>query len=95
MDLDDFRALARSSPWLWRTLQFTMEFEKPVAGRPGAMRAFVRRPSGVRVEHLDGTLVQASWHAAASMGYPEVEGPVRRPDGLIARRGASVWPADV
>lgn len=34
---DSFRALARSSPWLWRTLRFTIEWERPPPGEPAAV----------------------------------------------------------
>lgn len=85
---DSFRALARSSPWLWRTLTFTLEFEPPRSGSPSPLRAFVRRPQGVRVEDLHGAVIQASWRAPAAAGLPELPGApeVRSEDGLIAHR---------
>ena len=83
---DDFRALARSSPWLWRTLRFTVRYDT----RPGILRAFVYRPQGIRVETLYGSVVHTGWVARPDLGLPEVDGePVRRPDGLVARRPGS------
>ena len=54
---DDFRALARSSPWRWSTLRFTVRWAGPwVPSEP--VRAWLRRPDRLRVETLDGALVQ-------------------------------------
>ncbi|MEO5832475.1 MAG: hypothetical protein ABJA16_10720 [Nakamurella sp.] len=85
----DFRALARSSPWLWRTLQFTLVHDGPVyPGEP--IRAYVGRPHGVRVERLDGRLVQSDWCRAPGAGLPALDGdPTFRADGLVARRPGS------
>lgn len=54
MDLEGFRCVARSSPWLWRTVRFTHDDQDlpPV-------RAWIRRPQAMRVETLDGHLLQA------------------------------------
>ena len=51
-----FAALCRSSPWRWRTLRFVLTWEAggSVAAEP--VRAWLRRPSDLRVETLDGTL---------------------------------------
>ncbi|PXY20117.1 hypothetical protein [Prauserella flavalba] len=53
-----FAALARSSPWRWRTLRFTARWRRPERTDP-AVRAWIRRPDGLRVERLDGTLLSA------------------------------------
>ncbi|MBW3575804.1 MAG: hypothetical protein KY450_13335 [Actinobacteria bacterium] len=50
-----FVALARSSPWRWRTLRLRV---LRGWGSP-PFRALVRRPDGLRVEALDGTLLNA------------------------------------
>lgn len=50
-----FVALARSSPWRWRTLRLRV---LRGWGRP-PLRVLVRRPDGLRVEALDGTLLEA------------------------------------
>ncbi|KQZ67044.1 hypothetical protein [Nocardioides sp. Root151] len=102
MDLteDAFRALARSSPWLWQSLHFTRHGEEPV-------EAWVNRPGELRVVDADGRqtieredLGQARgvvWMSSTADGGPqrtpeiihrwphEVE-PVRRSDGLVASR---------
>ena len=55
---DSFAALARSSPWRWSTLRFTVTWP----GDPwssGAVRAWLRRPDSLRVESLDGALLRA------------------------------------
>ncbi len=50
-----FVALARSSPWRWRTLRFRV-----LRGwHQAPFRALVRRPEGLRVETLDGALLKA------------------------------------
>lgn len=54
--VDTFRALCRSSPWRWETLRF--EVYGVVGGSPDAgVRAWLRRPGGLRVETLDGRLL--------------------------------------
>ncbi|WP_051684181.1 hypothetical protein [Blastococcus sp. URHD0036] len=89
-DADDFRALARSSPWLWSTLRFTFRQTRSA----GAVRATLRRPDALRVETIDGTLVQVV-HGRAGAGRPA---PVLRADGLVAgareyldRDGDPMW----
>ena len=53
-EVERFRRLARSSPWLWSSVRFTHvdEPHEPV-------RAWVRRPQAIRVETLDGRLLLA------------------------------------
>lgn len=48
MDSETFRALARSSPWLWRSIRLT----RTSVGRDGGeqVRAWIRRPGRMRVE---------------------------------------------
>lgn len=93
--LEDFRALARSSPWRWRTLRFTLNRDPPVGGGPESLRAWVSRPNGLRVEDAGGGLLQASWEQQAAAGRPAtVPGPTFRPDGLVARRPAGGWADD-
>lgn len=87
LTLDGFRALARSSPWLWRTLRFTVTYEHPRSSEPAWIRARVRRPQGLRVEGADGGLIEAGWWPPADQGLlPLTDGPRRRPDGLVVRR---------
>jgi len=55
--VETFRALARSSPWRWRTLRFTVSWQ----GYPTTpVRGWLARPDALRVETLDGTLLVAS-----------------------------------
>jgi hypothetical protein len=87
---DTFRALARSSPWRWRTLHFTRRMGL------GRVEAWVRRPgellvqqSGGQVEYVSGvpyasSTLHRTLREAASL--PEPPGPVLRPDGLVAHR---------
>lgn len=60
-DAEAFRALARSSPWCWRTLRLV---QRPTGDRDrgtAPLRAWVVRQGGLRVESLDGVLGQATW----------------------------------
>ena len=74
-----FARLAQSSPWRWRSLQLRY------ADSRYAVRAWVGRPRALRVETLDGRLVQAvarPEHSAGSMisfGVDGVSAPVVRP----------------
>lgn len=54
---DDFAALARSSPWLWSTLRFTLS-GRHAGGELPPVRAWLRRPDMLRVENIDGELQQ-------------------------------------
>jgi hypothetical protein len=84
---EDFRALARSSPWLWRTVRFTLRTPTPEPHGVDRLRAWVSRPHGLRAEDLDGRLIEAGWWPRPDEGLPELTGgPMRRPDGLVAGR---------
>ena len=86
---DAFAALARSSPWRWSTLRFTVGW--PVdQWKPGTVRAWLRRPDRLRVETLDGALLQVV-HEPRRGAAPE---PATRPDGLIGQRRLS-WEHDL
>lgn len=56
-DVATFRALARSSRRLWRSVRIRFE-ERGATAREG-WRAWVRRPSAYRLEGLDGRLREA------------------------------------
>ncbi|RBY77548.1 hypothetical protein DQ239_10525 [Blastococcus sp. TF02-09] len=96
---DSFAALARSSPWRWSTLRFTVRWP----GDPwtnGAVRAWLRRPDSLRVESLDGALLRAERTPPPTVGILGLGGgttrqarwasqavrPPLRPDGLVAER---------
>jgi hypothetical protein len=97
-DAEDFRALARSSPWRWSTLRFTLDNRREHALPP--VRAWLRRPDVVRVETLDGDLLQVVHEPPQQVGVLTSDGgstrslpwpadgpaPLRRPDGLVTRR---------
>ena len=53
----DFAALARSSPWIWSTLRFTARWPDD-PWRTQELRAWLRRPDRLRVETMNGALVQ-------------------------------------
>jgi hypothetical protein len=94
---DAFTALARSSPWRWSTLRFTVR-RGVGGGRPDPVRAWLRRPDVVRVETLDGELLQVvrepvtlPTSSGGSSTWPvQAEPPVLRPDGLVDVRPAMV-----
>lgn len=98
--VDSFRALARSSPWRWRTLHFTRR-----GGLLGDVEAWVRRPGELLVRPGDGDLEYVSGVPYSSSVLSLVSGPggsvvvpaseersdreaglVLRPDGLVAER---------
>lgn len=85
---DDFAALARSSPWGWTTLRFTLRWYPE--DRMPPVQAWVRRPADVRVEPHDGgpaTIVHERPNGHLLPGDPHFPEPIRRADGLVARRG--------
>lgn len=93
-----FAALARSSPWLWHSLQFTAAWQ----GRPyeTPVRAWVRRPGKLRVEDLAGALLHCGQEpsrtvtpltrdgrgAPVALPDPRTVPPERDADGLVLRR---------
>ncbi|MGY1638957.1 hypothetical protein ACI78V_20120 [Geodermatophilus sp. SYSU D00742] len=97
-DADAFRALARSSPWRWSTLRFTVRWRGEHALEP--VRAWLRRPDALRVESLDGRFLQVVREQRQQVGVLTTDGgrtvslpwpaegpaPVLRPDGLVAER---------
>ena len=91
---ESFAALARSSPWLWSTVRFTTR------GLPDerfpAVRAWLRRPDRLRVETLDGRLVQVVREAGPDVVELTLSGgrPLRRADGLVDRRPGNRWSYD-
>jgi len=107
LSVDAFRALARSSPWRWRTLHFRHR-----SGGSG-VEAWIRRPGemlvvtdeGRRERHTgEPTPAYSSVLVAASdTGEPidlarlqaeltAAQAPTYRPDGLVAERPG--WPGD-
>jgi hypothetical protein len=64
----DFAALARSSPERWSTLRFTARWTGD-DWRAEELRAWLRRPDRLRVETVDGVLVQVV-HESPDPGGP-------------------------
>jgi hypothetical protein len=103
---DSFTALARSSPWRWSTLLFTVGW----AGdryRDGPLRAWLRRPDLLRVETADGRLLQVVHQRpetvavltpdggfTETLAWPGSAQPVLRPDGLVAERLPALTASD-
>jgi hypothetical protein len=99
--VDAFTALARSSPWRWSTLRFTLRW--PRRSEVGAVRAWLRRPDRLRIEDLGGALLQVvheprpqatllTTHGGLSVVRPWAGAPpvALRPDGLVADRPAAL-----
>ncbi|SEK20555.1 hypothetical protein SAMN04515665_10195 [Blastococcus sp. DSM 46786] len=86
---DSFAAFARSSPWRWSTLRFSVRWPAD-PWKPGAVRAWLRRPDVLRVETVAGVLLQVVREPARDAG-PQ---PLLRPDGLVAERRRS-WDHDL
>lgn len=90
--LDSFRALARSSPWRWRTLHFTRR------GDIGEVEAWLRRPGELlvrRAGHPDEYVTGVPYSTGLRMvSWPVHELPVTEPDpppvierdGLVTER---------
>ena len=57
--LQQFRALTCSSPSRWQTLRLVVRWHGQHPSWPEPVRAWVRRPDGLRVETLGGQLVRA------------------------------------
>jgi hypothetical protein len=103
---DAFTALARSSPWRWSTLRFTVR--RGVEGNgPDPVRAWLRRPDRLRVETPDGEFLQVVREAGPTVsavltvggGFPVASPPgaltpVFREDGLVGLRPGDRWSYD-
>jgi hypothetical protein len=71
---DTYRALARSSPWRWRTLRFARDDAR------GNVEAWLRRPGELLVRQRDGTE-----HYAHGAPYATSRSAIRRtPEGVVA-----------
>jgi hypothetical protein len=69
---DSFAALARSSPWRWSTLRFTVRWPGD-RYRTETLRAWLRRPDRGRVETREGAFRQVVHEpraTAAVLGFP-------------------------
>ena len=100
---DAFSALARSSPWRWSTLRFTVR-RGVTDDRPDPVRAWLRRPDLLRVETVEGELLQIVREPPQQVGVLTSDGgsprvlpwpatadePVWRTDGLVEVRPAMI-----
>ncbi|MFA9446929.1 hypothetical protein [Egicoccus sp. AB-alg6-2] len=95
-----FRALARSSPWRWSSLQFVRTRRHGRDQFGADVRAWLRRPDALRVEDLEGHLLHTeigSVPRTVALFTPDggrelplrpasSVAPALRPDGLVRRR---------
>ena len=78
-----FTRLARSSPWRWSTLRFSLRTLGRDPGPESVSEAWLRRPDGLRVRLTDGT-VHVVRDAAARQ--PRGAAPERDAEGLVVAR---------
>lgn len=88
--VEDFRALARSSPWRFRTLHLThRQTGYAATHRPGSVEAWLDRDAPrvtvVRSGHRPETAEGVPYGGGESSGVQDA-GVVLRPDGLVAAR---------
>lgn len=101
-----FRRLARSSPWRWHTLRFTLVRRPARAPFDPGVRAWLRRPDRLRVEDLDGDVVSVVHEAprravllapdgGATVALPPAHttAPTVDADGLVVAR-PRMWAYD-
>lgn len=102
---NQFAALCRSSPWRWDTLQFTLHWTER-DNQPAALpvRAWIRRPSDLRVETLQGKLLYTASSLERSRDDfyvmatpkswllpPALVTPLYDDDGLVRRRPEAAY----
>lgn len=92
---DQFFALARSSPWRWSTLRFTVTWHGRMRSpAPGwerePVRAWVARPDGLRVESLDGRLLVAERQPESPLSIRVLVSVDARADHSAVERPADV-----
>lgn len=69
----DFAALARSSPWRWSTLSFTARWPRD-PWPAWELRAWLRRPDRLRVETVEGALIQVVHESPRQVGVATSDG---------------------
>ncbi|GAB2485951.1 hypothetical protein GCM10027030_19990 [Luteococcus sediminum] len=88
--LDDFRALARSAPWLWRsfTAVVTAAGGDPVDFGREPIRVTTNRDGALEATRLDGEVLKSE--RATPGEWPDRDAllaeATRRPDGLVTHR---------
>lgn len=100
-----FAALCRSSPWLWDTLRFSLHWVPGPQDRAAQpVRAWLRRPSDLRVETLHGARLYTSTSLERSRDdfyvagtprswllHPALVTPVYDDDALVTRRPEAAY----
>ncbi len=85
---EDWRALARSSPWLWRSVEFELDWPArhwpATSGQP--LHAWLRRPAEVRVTGPGDTLSGGVAPGRDFGPQPPDRPATLRPDGLVLTR---------
>ena len=83
---EDWRALARSAPWLWQSVEFELSWSNwsMVATLDTPLHAWLRRPGDVRVGMPEGEIAieRRGWLGPQPPDRPHT----RRPDGLVLTR---------
>ena len=104
-DPEEFAALCRSSPWRWDTVRFVLSWLVPPGDGPREpVRAWVRRPSGLRVEALDRSPLYTAttreqsrddFYVASTPASwllaPSLVTPVFTDSGLVERRPEAAY----
>lgn len=104
-DPDEFAALCRSSPWRWDTARFVLSWLVPAGSPPPEpVRAWVRRPSELRVETLDRVPLYTAttreqsrddFYVASTPASwllpPSLVAPVFTDSGLVERRPEAAY----
>ena len=83
--VEQFRRLAQSSPWRWRTVE--LAFVR--AGHTSPVHAWIRRPGYLRVENAAGEVVELSSAAIPFDGRAAVFS-----NGADADRPSALWASD-
>ena len=96
---EQFAALARSSPWMWSTLRFVVSWRGAINTGTEPVRAWIRRPHGLRVATLGGGILTTEpsstpWTSRSTLGadrrrnaHPPPHGPLH-PDAPGPARDA-------
>ncbi|MGU3438452.1 hypothetical protein ACNHUS_36265 [Actinomycetes bacterium M1A6_2h] len=90
--VEQFRRLAQSSPWRWKTVE--LEFVPP--RHTGPVHAWIRRPGSLRVENADGQIDELAISATpfASTMVVDSDGESRQPEARWAAETTPTYDAD-
>ena len=106
VDIERFRALARSSPWLWSTLRY-VRLQHSIGSETVPVRVLVRRPKLARLEDLNGTLLRvlreqpqtvtplSRWGRVRPIALPgATDVDIEVDEGGLVRRRPERWKCD-